>query len=966
MEAIKKSKPSSTHSNKSDGAKPFLGIQAKLNAASDSVVVNKPGDKYEVEADHAAEQVVSKQSTPTPAYVPSTSPVQLKQENDEPVVQEKPIVSSITPFVQAKEEESAQMKEVQAKEMSPSNQSIKDQLKSSKGEGSSLSGNVRKKMETGFGTDFSDVKIHTNSSAVKMNEEMNAQAFTHGKDIYFNRAKYNPGTPSGDFLLAHELTHTIQQGNSSASIQRSMKFELQTNNYVVATSNDGERRTKLPRKFGASSTSFDESSANEKGGNQPTYIATGAHGGKAQSKGVRYVPLDGPSYMKADLKADVSKKAQFEYTYLVKGDIQLDAVPKKEQLFFIGEINNALLPNAQGTFNSNTVLYRYVNENNKLLDIHIDENGLFKSGQDPMMRVAKKDEWSENVNNVQVNYNTNWPAEFLIEYQFNKAVKENEIIGKPISAGDYSEKSKKSNITEEIRKSGNFNKGTYKLVYFNQDGSELLIHASADNTYKKGTKKLMRSESVSANEQTAIELQVEHGSFIEFETPKWFKDWDELKLRIEDAVTMTKEISDPSRKITDKRILNGFKVSEGIAFDWPYPSTHLPLLKNNNLKLIALVFDPMWFAKIQTSDSILLSEYEQLMEDRNTGMMKGDLFVQNYQNYLTANPGKNTEAVTHAHTVMATHDAEIMKSIQPIVANRVNIVKLPAKRLFDKFYTSSKKLNKPTDPILTELYKSRFSNLLGFIELVMDYIYQGQTQEMYAADPEEANSTLDKPIYSKAAFFFMSRSDFSSIFQNQLNADEKTLYQEIVSDATNPLLKEIEPDINTTRANTKATRVLGRTELENALKNELDVTKKTYLTNKLKRKYWDVSRWESITLDGNSNLFFNPVGSSKIVGPKIVTWLTSMSAIDGADLMTPAKTPGLSASHGVKKVSNDPKNKDYKKAQFEFRGGPSLPASEWVSFVESAFDSSRKRDGDTPDDKSTQVNEATTKTKLNK
>src|SRR3989338_5785312 len=104
MEAVKKVHSSSSHSNKSDGKKPFLGIQAKLN-------VNKPGDKYEVEAYQATEKVVSKQSTPTPAFVPSTSPVQLKQEDEQPVVQEKPIAASITPFVQAKEEESAQMME---------------------------------------------------------------------------------------------------------------------------------------------------------------------------------------------------------------------------------------------------------------------------------------------------------------------------------------------------------------------------------------------------------------------------------------------------------------------------------------------------------------------------------------------------------------------------------------------------------------------------------------------------------------------------------------------------------------------------------------------------------------------------------------------------------------------------------------------------------------------------------------
>ncbi|MDH4474745.1 MAG: DUF4157 domain-containing protein [Fluviicola sp.] len=293
MEAVKKVRASSNHSNKSDGNKPFLGIQAKLNAASDSVVVNKPGDKYEVEADHAAEQVVSKQSTPTPAYVPSTSPVQLKQENDEPVVQEKPIVSSITPFVQAKEEEvqakeeevqakedepaqmmeeepaqakeeevqakeeevqakedepaqmmvdepaQAKEEEVQAKEeevqskeeelqakedeevqtklqssapTTPSKPSINDQLSSSKGSGSPLSGGVKQEMESGFGADFSGVKIHTDDRAASMSKEIGAQAFTNKGDIYFNQGKFNPATTQGKTLLAHELTHTIQQG----------------------------------------------------------------------------------------------------------------------------------------------------------------------------------------------------------------------------------------------------------------------------------------------------------------------------------------------------------------------------------------------------------------------------------------------------------------------------------------------------------------------------------------------------------------------------------------------------------------------------------------------------------------------------------------------------------------------------------------------------------------------------------
>ncbi|MGK7947778.1 MAG: DUF4157 domain-containing protein [Xenococcaceae cyanobacterium] len=53
-----------------------------------------------------------------------------------------------------------------------------------------------------FGTDFSDVKVHTDSSAVQMNQDIQAQAFTHGQDIYFNSGKYSPDTNEGKSLLA--------------------------------------------------------------------------------------------------------------------------------------------------------------------------------------------------------------------------------------------------------------------------------------------------------------------------------------------------------------------------------------------------------------------------------------------------------------------------------------------------------------------------------------------------------------------------------------------------------------------------------------------------------------------------------------------------------------------------------------------------------------------------------------------
>ena len=66
-------------------------------------------------------------------------------------------------------------------------------------------------MNQAFGTDFKDVNIHTDEKAKKLAESINAQAFTAGKDVFFNKDKFNPDSPEGKHLLAHELTHVVQQ-----------------------------------------------------------------------------------------------------------------------------------------------------------------------------------------------------------------------------------------------------------------------------------------------------------------------------------------------------------------------------------------------------------------------------------------------------------------------------------------------------------------------------------------------------------------------------------------------------------------------------------------------------------------------------------------------------------------------------------------------------------------------------------
>lgn len=85
-------------------------------------------------------------------------------------------------------------------------------VRSSSGMGHALPSHTLQLMSTRFGADFSEVKIHSDQTAEKLNSELKAKAFTVGKDIYFNRQEFNPNTRTGQTLLAHELTHTIQQG----------------------------------------------------------------------------------------------------------------------------------------------------------------------------------------------------------------------------------------------------------------------------------------------------------------------------------------------------------------------------------------------------------------------------------------------------------------------------------------------------------------------------------------------------------------------------------------------------------------------------------------------------------------------------------------------------------------------------------------------------------------------------------
>ncbi len=90
-------------------------------------------------------------------------------------------------------------------------------VKESLGKGTPIDGTTKSKMESAFGTSFSNVEIHNDNNASKLSSDMNARAFTVGNHIAFASGEHKPGTLIGDALMAHELAHTIQQSDSPGS-----------------------------------------------------------------------------------------------------------------------------------------------------------------------------------------------------------------------------------------------------------------------------------------------------------------------------------------------------------------------------------------------------------------------------------------------------------------------------------------------------------------------------------------------------------------------------------------------------------------------------------------------------------------------------------------------------------------------------------------------------------------------------
>jgi hypothetical protein len=161
------------------------------------LTVGAPDDPYEKEADAVADRVMR---MPGPAAAPpEVRPVVRREAAPE------------------QEHEPAQRKPARAGFAAPAGPAA---ALGRTGGGAPLPPAARSYFEPRFGRDLGHVRIHDGASAAAMAHDIDARAFTHGRDIYFASGQFDPDSQSGRHLLAHELTHVFQQKGADGPIQR--------------------------------------------------------------------------------------------------------------------------------------------------------------------------------------------------------------------------------------------------------------------------------------------------------------------------------------------------------------------------------------------------------------------------------------------------------------------------------------------------------------------------------------------------------------------------------------------------------------------------------------------------------------------------------------------------------------------------------------------------------------------------
>ncbi len=237
-----------------------MTIQAKLN-------IGEPNDKYEKEADVTAVRVVQQINSPANPVNSSIQDLPVQRHESEEVEEEELQMKSDISMLQR--HESGEKEELQMKPLLQRRENIgggeassdlESSIQSARSSGQSLDSNLQEKMGQAMGADFSGVKVHTDSQSDQLNQSIQAKAFTTGQDIFFRQGEYDPSSNGGQELLAHELTHVVQQNGSS--VQRRKKVQMKPDLQLHQEEDEVQMKPDLQLKAESTSTSCQCSSCN--------------------------------------------------------------------------------------------------------------------------------------------------------------------------------------------------------------------------------------------------------------------------------------------------------------------------------------------------------------------------------------------------------------------------------------------------------------------------------------------------------------------------------------------------------------------------------------------------------------------------------------------------------------------------------------------------------------------------------
>ena len=261
-------------------------VQAKLT-------IGPANDHYEQQADQVADQVVEQINSPTIAQSPQEPSVNRQEDTEETALQPQRQISTLqrSPAFSALQRELMQAEERPQPNFNPMRSSpgkralqrelmrmeerpqprvkIQRRAETAEGEASAdltaaidrergggrpLDPRLRASMGQAMGADFSGVRVHTDGQADELNQAIQAKAFTTGQDVFFRRGEYNPGSRGGQGLIAHELTHVVQQNGGIVTRDPQMgatqrkEIELDKKQPTASERRGEERNTNRIRK----------------------------------------------------------------------------------------------------------------------------------------------------------------------------------------------------------------------------------------------------------------------------------------------------------------------------------------------------------------------------------------------------------------------------------------------------------------------------------------------------------------------------------------------------------------------------------------------------------------------------------------------------------------------------------------------------------------------------------------------